>query len=303
VVGDPPVRPDHAGKRRVRRRLWVYRANHGQFNTAWGARDFGPYSGTVLDLAPLLSGEEQRDVSRTAIGAFLEASLHGKDGYRGLFRRPMVGREWLPEDIVIVRSRHGGAAPLWGSDPARTAEGVRAVVDGAVARDLPIPLRALQREQAMRGTFLRWTAGSGQATWDLAGLDAVPKPGSGDWDAIRVAIADGRDPATSDAVSIPVVIHAEAGGVVVDLPLDRFGALPPPLPVHLVKHDLLVATAGMDVSVWSQAEVVLQTYEVPLSAFTEADPEFDPGALASLGLTVSRATDGALWIAEPALVP
>jgi len=47
---------------------------------------------------------------------------------------------------------------------------------------------------------------------------------------------------------------------------------------------------------------VLQTYEVPLSAFVEVDPAFDPAQLSAISLEASRAGSGAIWITEPALV-
>jgi dienelactone hydrolase len=283
--------------------MWVYRANHGQFNTVWGATDFGPFSPAILDLAPLLSGEEQRDVARTAIGAFLAASLGDEDGYRGLFRRPMVGREWLPDDIVIVRSKEGTDRALSTAAPDRPIEGLTVTTAGAVARTMVVPLRALQPDQGLRGTLLTWDAGPGVASWSLQGLERSGVRATGS-SALRISLADGR-PVDADVTmaSLPVVVAATSGSTTVRLPLDRFGALPPPLPVRLAKHDLLASTAGIDLSVRSASEVVLQTYAVPLAAFVEADPAFDPGGLTTLSVEIVRATDGALWIAEPALVP
>src|SRR6185437_7759348 len=54
--------------------FYVYRANHGQWNTVWGNKDNGPRSGRYLDLRGLLSPEQQRQFSKVVIGAFLEAT-------------------------------------------------------------------------------------------------------------------------------------------------------------------------------------------------------------------------------------
>ncbi len=282
--------------------MWVYRANHGQFNTVWGDADFGPFSPAVLDRAPLLTGEEQRDVARTAIGAFLEASLLDREGYRGLFRRPMVGRSWLPDDIVVVRSRTGLDQALTAGVPDRPVDGAQIATTNARADTLPIPLRALQPEQALRGTLLTWSAGDGTASWRIDGFDRV-RDGDAPPSALRIALADGRALDESDGVSLPVAIRAMSDGRSVRLPIDRFGALPPPLPVRLAKHDLLAAVAGIDLTVRSESEVVLQTYEIPLSAFAEADPTWDPAGLQAVTVELPRTQSGALWIAEPALVP
>ena len=67
---------------------YVYRANHGQWNTVWGNKDNGPRSGRYLDLRGLISEEEQRQFSKVTIGAFMEATLHGKTEYLPMFARP-----------------------------------------------------------------------------------------------------------------------------------------------------------------------------------------------------------------------
>ena len=65
-------------------------------------------------------------------------------------------------------------------------------------------------------------------------------------------------------------------------------------------------TAGnfvnLDLSVRSPNEIVLQTYEIPLSAFSEVDPSFDPEQLAAIAVEVPRTSGGSIWLAEPALV-
>jgi hypothetical protein len=278
--------------------MWVYHANHGQFNEVWGATDLGPYSPAILDLASLLPAEDQRDVAKTAIGAFLEVSLRGQEDYRGLFRRPMVGREWLPDDVVIVRSTSGDAIDLPLVSPDPDTRGPVIVTTGATAGTRSIPLRALQPDQGMRGTLLSWEAGEGAASWTIAGLDTIAEP-----TGIRIGLADGRSAEAAGGTTMSVHIRATAGGVTVRVPLDDLGALPPPLPVRLAKHDALAALAGVDLAVRSPSEIVVQTYEVPLSSFVAADPAFDPGMLTEVAVEVPRVIAGALWITEPALLP
>ena len=40
--------------------IYVYRANHGQWNTVWGSFDGGPRSPRTLDLRGLIPAEDQR---------------------------------------------------------------------------------------------------------------------------------------------------------------------------------------------------------------------------------------------------
>ena len=80
--------------------VYVYRANHGQWNTVWGAHDNGPRSPRILELGGLLPPEEQREFGRVFISAFLDITLRGDDRYRPLFRDHRVAGDWLPPDHV-----------------------------------------------------------------------------------------------------------------------------------------------------------------------------------------------------------
>src|SRR5512146_929481 len=91
---------------------YVYRANHGQWNTVWGNKDGGPRSGRYLDLRGLLSPDEQRQFSRVMIGAFLEATLHGKSEYLPMFRDHRLVGAWLPKTMYITRFEESGFKPL-----------------------------------------------------------------------------------------------------------------------------------------------------------------------------------------------
>ncbi len=82
---------------------YVYRANHGQWNTVWGNTDGGPISRRYLDLRGLLPPEDQRRFAKVVIGAFLDATLKGKREYLPLFRDHRVAGAWLPKTMYITR--------------------------------------------------------------------------------------------------------------------------------------------------------------------------------------------------------
>jgi len=91
---------------------YVYRANHGQWNTVWGNKDNGPRSGRSLDLRGLLPEESQRQFSKVVIGAFLESTLHGKTEYLPMFRDHRVAGGWLPKTMYITRFQESGYKAL-----------------------------------------------------------------------------------------------------------------------------------------------------------------------------------------------
>ncbi len=91
---------------------YVYRANHGQWNTVWGNKDNGPRSGRYLDLRGLLTPDQQRQFSKVVIGGFLEATLHHKTEYLPMFRDHRVIGAWLPKTMYITRFEESGFKPL-----------------------------------------------------------------------------------------------------------------------------------------------------------------------------------------------
>lgn len=83
--------------------LYIYRANHGQFNTVWGRTDFTPPVSWFLNLAPLLSMEEQLKISKLYLSAFLQATIQGKKEYLAVFRNHRQVVDWLPKTIYVNR--------------------------------------------------------------------------------------------------------------------------------------------------------------------------------------------------------
>ncbi|MBW7935136.1 MAG: hypothetical protein H3C62_16320 [Gemmatimonadaceae bacterium] len=83
--------------------IYIYRANHGQFNTVWGSSNVGPELGVLLQKRNLLSGDEQRQAGKVFISAFLDLTLRGASAYEPLFRDARRGGSWLPRTIYLTR--------------------------------------------------------------------------------------------------------------------------------------------------------------------------------------------------------
>ena len=92
--------------------VYVYRANHGQWNTVWNNKDNGPRSARILDLRGLLDPEEQRAFGKLYISAFLEATLKGDERYLPMFRDHRVVGGWLPKTMYITRFQESSFRPV-----------------------------------------------------------------------------------------------------------------------------------------------------------------------------------------------
>lgn len=127
--------------------VYVHRANHGQWNTVWGAHDRGPRSGRSLDLRGLLEGEEQRQFALVYVTAFMETNLKGKDEYLPLFRDHRVIGDWLPRTMYITQFQESSFRPLATFEEdidvtSGTAAGVRIRGDSlATWRENVLPFR------------------------------------------------------------------------------------------------------------------------------------------------------------------
>ena len=81
--------------------LYVYGANHGQFNTSWGNNDVGTPFTKLLNLEQLISAEDQQKIAKVYISAFLETTLKNNKSYLPLFTDVRTGKDWLPETIYL----------------------------------------------------------------------------------------------------------------------------------------------------------------------------------------------------------
>ena len=92
--------------------IYMYRANHGQWNTVWENKDNGPRSARRLDLRGLIDGEAQREFARIYVSAFLETTLRDNRDYMPMFRDHRAIGGWLPETMYITQFESSSFRPL-----------------------------------------------------------------------------------------------------------------------------------------------------------------------------------------------
>ncbi len=214
--------------------IYAYRANHGQFNTVWGRTDTERPLGWLLNLKPLMPGEEQRRISKTYIAAFLEATLRDRREYLPLFQDWRAARLWLPDTLYVNRYQDASYVPLATFDEdadvtTTTAPGGHMAGENlSIWREGRIPWR--QGDRDYNGVFLGWNRAEGAAVptyaislpegaaakWNLgsdstielsiAALDQeAPRPARG-----RMRRTGSRRPRRQES-GIPG-LHARAGG-------------------------------------------------------------------------------------------
>lgn len=323
---------------RFKAAVYVYRANHGQWNTVWGNRDRGRRSGRSLELRALMEPEDQRRVAEVYVSAFLDATLKGKAEYMPLFRDHRVAGGWLPKTMYVTRFEQGGYRPLATFDEdvdvnTGSVAGVR--IDGdslATWREARIPFRGRSEDnQETNGVWLGWnnriagadTARRGPpAAYTLTLSDSLAaswRISAGDWLSIDLTATPevpgarrAPRPAGSDSTTAPAAKAPERKGKPPE---------PPPVDLTVELEDAAGTVARLPLSRFGPVrrplethilrrgdrekqafrnlyELVLQSYTIPLADFVAAEPRFEPARLRRVRLLFDRVDAGTVLVDE-----
>ncbi|WP_304518337.1 alpha/beta hydrolase [Cohnella sp. REN36] len=268
--------------------LYIADANHGQFNSDWGATDSAWPAGLFLR-KPSLSGSDQEKIAKAYVTAFLETVVRGDDAYRDLLRDYRAGRGFLPDTRYFNRYEDAGFSPIVRFDEAASAgrPAPEVVAEGAGFQRWELT-EALDRQRygkGTKGTALEWSEDGGTYAIeaDKGAAFEMPDLASADQAALVFSMADLsrelEEPAESAAAPLDVRIRLEdADGVEVTLPLDAFMS-PEPLPETSFTWSAWLAEQMEDGKYEESVEPVFQTYALPLQAFLEEDASFSPDAI------------------------
>jgi dienelactone hydrolase len=142
--------------------VYVYRANHGQWNTVWNNKDGGPRSGRYLAINALIPPEDQRRFGKVYIGGFLEATLKGKKEYLPMFRDHRTIGHWLPKTMYITRFSEQSFKGIAGFDEdvdvtTGSVDGVTITGDSLSGwKEGPIPIRSRNTDIGTNAVWLGW---------------------------------------------------------------------------------------------------------------------------------------------------
>ena len=296
--------------------LYIYRANHGQFNTVWGRSDAGEPLGWFLNLRPLLDPNDQRKIAKTYISAFLEATLHNRREYLPMFRDYRRIRSWLPDTLYI--NRYLDASYRLISDFSEDADVTTTTVPGgridarnfSVWREGRIPYR--QGDRGYNGVFLGWNRAE-RAPIPVYSI-SLPSTLAKDWNLGAKSILTMSLAVTEDKAPLPgkttdekpeedkkkkpeptdfTVEFETTDGAVSRFPLSHFGVLPPPFQVRFTK------LAKFDeIGYEKESEPIFQTIDLPLAAFTG-----EPAKIKTIRLRFDRTPMRVIILSQLGLTP
>ena len=248
--------------------LYIAGANHGQFNSLWGAYDqSGPFS-RLLNTEGLLAEADQQAIARIFIKAFLDVTLRGDESCRVLLTDWDSCAGQLPDTVYVQcweSSRFSLLADFEEDADLTTAsvEGVSLEAEGASLWTEEVMGFAGSSREDTHALRLRWRGGatyrvSLESPLDLAG--AVLAFDVCDLDSAAVekgelSLVDGE------------VILTDADGNTAAASIRDFATVFPILPVRTDKLDYL-----FDTCVYKKA---MATVSIPAEEFRREGESFD----------------------------
>ncbi|TYS70811.1 hypothetical protein FZC76_02635 [Sutcliffiella horikoshii] len=91
--------------------VYIYGANHGQFNSDWEVDQPSPYW-WFMNRKEIMNPETQREITKMYVSAFLDATLKEKREYRGVFSDKEIASTWIPTDPLRVRYEDRDFQPI-----------------------------------------------------------------------------------------------------------------------------------------------------------------------------------------------
>ncbi|MCL6603402.1 MAG: alpha/beta hydrolase [Paenibacillus sp.] len=266
--------------------LYIADANHSQFNSDWGLHDQSFPTGLFLSRTGIMNGNDQRQIAKVYVSAFLETTLHGNEDYLGLFRDYSNGLEWLPETSYYNRFQSGGLRQIVTFDEDRNkstagrigtadAEGLRWTEELAKDRQ--------SKSKSTYGLVLERTA--------LQGAKAAY--------SIQLQTGATKDAALSNTEGLTFSMSNHNNLSSEDI--SNNSIMPPDIEVELtdsnhnkarlklsdIKKILPLPETLFTLTPWLEerisddkygdiSEAVFQTYELPFRRFEQENPDFEP---------------------------
>ncbi|MDA0311650.1 MAG: hypothetical protein O2992_05980 [Gemmatimonadetes bacterium] len=321
---------------RFKAAVYVYLANHGQWNSSWGSGDSGGRSARVLDLRGLMPESDQRRFAEIYVPAFMEAVLKGNLEYLPIFRDHRVIGQWLPQTMYVTRFETNADHVLASFEEdvdvtTGTATGIRLAGEGLKTwRETDLQLRSsnrptTSRSQENQAVVVGWDAkggatdeGAGDEAGEVAEVGGAAEVREAEDQPARYTIELGARIAARWALGRRHSLNFEMA------PTDASsgendGSGAPVVGVTLELEDAAGRTARVAVADYgpirkplemhvmrrrgrdcqgcsSPWDLIMQSFAIPLTDFTDANADLDMRQLTAVRFVFDQATSGEVVI-------
>ncbi|QKS71610.1 hypothetical protein FLK61_33535 [Paenalkalicoccus suaedae] len=259
---------------RLKSAVYIADANHSQFNTDWGRADMRLPGGMFLSRKQMMDPEEQREVAKVFISAFLEVTLHNNDQYQPLFMDIRHGEEWLPRTQYVTRYVDSTYERLVSfnrnNDVEEFPQGITASAEGFTEWDKTSTVDRGGNNKAADGVVMEWED-------DMSYTLSLPESYVTDADSVEyfsfsMAQMDKEleAPYTGETdPSLELVFSLNDGGEV-SISVDALQPIPPSIWTQYTRYPFL-EDITRDGKYEEAIEPAFQTYFIPIMMLEEAE--------------------------------
>jgi hypothetical protein len=275
--------------------IYLHGANHGQFNTSWGAADNGKLSYYLLDRQQLIDQEIQQHTAQVLISAFLEASLNDNESYRLFFEDPRQGNAWLTD--VSIWSQYADSTEFaiinFEEDiNLRTGTLPNSVIKARSFDSWREAVLYGNRNRAIGNSVvtLSWdTAARPSAKYEIQFTNSIQF--SLEQKLVFSAAATTEEELEEETETILPVnfsIQLSDGNTTATLPSNPYALLYENPPLSLSKAHFMDTITG--------ADTVLQSVRIPIADFESVNPDLDFSNIKSITFIFDQTQQGKIWL-------
>jgi dienelactone hydrolase len=290
------------GKYHFKSALYIYRANHGQFNTSWGREDYPAPMSWLLDLKPIMRGDDQRKIAGLYISTFLESTLLDNRKYMPFLKDYRNAREYVPQEYYV--NQFEDSSFRYAANYEEDYDITTASVKGGSIQGKNLKLwneNALSfrdeggSSQHTLGVYLGWDRKDTLYKGRTAEYDILLGESAGKSLRLQEAknfifsVCNNRNDIDTLDFSIELISKKDSA----TLSLRHNCILPPPLKTSLTKWPFIYALAK-----GKPVERVLQLVEIRLTDFVHENQRLRPGELTEIRFIFDRSDVGEIFVSR-----
>lgn len=248
--------------------LYIGDANHTQFNSDWGSMDLSLPRGLFLNRKQTMSGEEQRQIAKAYLAAFLDRIFYDNRDYDKLFQDYRYGAEWLPDSEYVSKYEDAAYKPI-----TQFKRNKVELIDvaGFEAFGVITPKGRRGQKHLVAALDLEWEkAATYTVNLEKGDLKTRAKTLA---DQLVLRMANNDNQVEEGHVPEIEVELKTTDGISVTLPLEKFMPFPSVINTdytHFGLFDNFFREGKYDMS-W---EPIFQTFELPITTFEQENADF-----------------------------
>ena len=274
--------------------IYIWGANHGQFNTSWGDSDVVSPSIWMFDRDVLIPAEDQMQVARVMVSAFLEATLRGNKDYLSLFQNIQIGRDWLPENLYLNAYADSEMTYLATFEEdldvtTGTEPGVRiSELNLTTWKEDHLPTKWGEMDEN-GAVLLGWDRAGNDVAFILNLPESEYNVDTTDQFFFSAAQAESESDQENQAGLVDFTVElVDSWGETAALPLSSIAPLQPLWAAEIYRLKFL--------SDRQTSEPIMQTYLFSLEDFINVNPALDIDHLAQVRLVFNLTAEGEIWL-------